>query len=331
MQISLQEQTDTRCTEQSQTQTQVTPGKHALQPGVIFSLLRELEDASSKTQLIQIANELLQRIPFIHLTISTEEEHNLMVLTQTCNVISCLASRPELGILHDLVRVCDAEFIAPIIKHFPELLMTQRLGWLPLHEASRYQGGNTNLIRLLLSGNPKAAQIRTPNGSLPLHLVASCHGYNTEAMSLFLEAYPQSARERSSVTSDSRESFSEDPNGWYPLHYTIRYFGDHIGSVKMLLESSPFVVVQKCNGWLPGHLALRYYPNNRDLLELILYAYPGALIEPLPDGILPFYLWQQCGGSVSDMGELLIEIASRCGKEYGIALSIIKYLTGFIS
>lgn len=252
------------------------------------------------------------------LGISPQGELDIISLSRTCTTLSSHVANSEvLGILHDLVRSGCTKLVILMIKHFPEHLQLTRQGWLPLHEAARYQGNNTPLLRLLVSAYPDAVRLKTPRGSLPLHLLVSCHGDNIDAVSLILEAFPQAAFMRSEDSQDDgRESplgwKSGNPEGWYPLHYAVRFFGNNVNMIKLLLKVNPFAVLEKCSGWLPGHLALRYYPNNIELLSLLLDTYPGCLCEPLVNGDHVLWLWVDVGGNPHEIRELLVECAVRC-------------------
>lgn len=67
----------------------------------------------------------------------------------------------------------------------------------------------------------------------------------------------------------------EDPKGWLPLHYLIRFFGHEVESVRILAQANPLSLVVRCDGWLPLHLAIRYFPNDDALIEMLVNGYPG--------------------------------------------------------
>lgn len=184
--------------------------------------------------------------------------------------------------IHSCIRVGYSPIVCRALKLFPEKAKEKRSGWLPLHEACRYQGTKYSIVKAILDAYPQAIFEQTPKGSTPLHLITSFAADNIDVLRLILNAHPEAVYIRamgsdgspSSTQSSGCSSWLDGP-GWLPLHYVIRFFGDSYDSVQIIAAANPFVLITRCHGWLPIHLAIRYSPNDLNLLRILLDAFPG--------------------------------------------------------
>lgn len=84
---------------------------------------------------------------------------------------------------------------------------------------------------------------------------------------------------------------------WLPLHFIIRFFGNCVNSVRILLEADPFMILERCDGWSPLHLAVRYFPNETELIDMLLRCFPGSVVERLNSQYDVIRLYEHGGGN----------------------------------
>lgn len=117
--------------------------------------------------------------------------NDILSLAQSCSTLHSLV----LGCLdpHHLCQVGNLRLLKALKYFYPNSLMQQRCGWLPLHTACNSFPEDVSLIQFLINAYPIALQTTTPKGSLPLHILCTLGGFATESIKLVLDSFPEAA------------------------------------------------------------------------------------------------------------------------------------------
>jgi ankyrin repeat protein len=168
---------------------------------------------------------------------------------------------------------------------------------LPLHVACSQAIVSPELVEVLLTVYPTAAEIVDPENNLPLHLAVQ-HGACSRVVTSLLKHMPLSAL------------VHKNDSGETPLHVAVKHDCLRLSELLLLIEAdSTAASVVDSDGRLPLHsIFMRPCVVPIEMISCIIAAYPGGSMVRDQQGKLPLHSACSAPWSTGAMVEKLVEL-----------------------